>query len=825
MRNKKVIYLLVLYYIFVIFALNSADKTRGLKLIIEEEKGEFKSVTLYNKTHAVLIAIDDYPFENNVSDLNYPINDAEGLKEVLENDYKFDTIVTLYNKEATKRNIEDTLFSLNSRFDYNDALLIFFAGHGYTGTIKGEKIGYLIPYDGSFDDSKMHNNLNMISLRDYISKVLKPKHIFFIFDSCYSGTLFEKKRGRSEKVMRSLEYLKKITEEPVIMGFTAGSDNEEVIDGGLFGHSIFTGRIIEKLKETNDYITAKELITSVSEKVYTDAKNRKHEQTPQGGVLYGQGDFVFIPNYVSKLDNSITVVEKARKELEEYEKMINKAKIEKNKIKEKELEDLAKAIKEDIKSKDLERKRLEEDAKNRKINEEESRVNYSAAEEELALLRLQIKQKEKEVSSIGKNIWNMIDEARKLERRIKESNVDFEKRKTDFLDKTNKYYDELIKELKKIPKGEFEKEIDYERRINDEIYQIVERRKRDISEYDKEINEAKSNIINNMGKTLKNIVKKTYPYPDNKYKIKVGEYNSEEEHFEVTISVLEEILIKGKKYEKWRHFNEIWNIAIDAAKRIGNYREYLKIELKSGITKLNNDYYNDPSYLTIIDPKTNEKLLIQSICLNDIVIKIEERKEEEEERMIEKRQKEIEKHQREEAIRKEKREEEREYTAETEKRERDARRRARISDIKSNMEDIRNNVNYYAVGKGLYIFAAIFPVTNLLFFPYYTKYFDKWGLFAASSITVTFGIIFLCVVPVSSGAGVPVNGSLGGICMGATYIINLIAGIYRAVKYGGWGRFYRDRFGYLNSGNKRKLCFDFGFNVQQELCFEFVVKL
>ncbi|MCK4796405.1 MAG: tetratricopeptide repeat protein [Spirochaetes bacterium] len=635
-----------LFLLIILLLLNNLfSKERGLKVIIKNKSGEYESVSLYNKTHAVLIAIDDYSSEAGIPDLEYPVKDAEGMKEVLKNDFKFDTIVTLYNKKATKRNIEDTLFKLNVEFSKNDALLIFFAGHGYTKTAKDEKIGYIIPYDGSFDDTKMHKNLNMITLRDYISKELKPKHIFYIFDSCYSGTLFEK-RGESEKARRDLEYLKEITAETVTMGFTAGTDEEQVLDGGPFGHSVFTGRIIEALKKTDDYITAKELITTVSKKVYYDAKDRGNKQSPQGGILYGQGDFVFIPNVIAKADMSKTAIERAKKELNEFEKMINKAKNEKDRKKEKELKAQKKALEEDITAKELIRERLEEDAKRRKIEKEEAKKNYNAAEEELAQLKLMLKQKQKELSASGRNIFTMLKEAKKLDKDIKDIKASFEKKRNNFTAKTNRYYDNQIKDAKKSPQGEFEKSDDYKIRINSEVAKINRRRKNDIAEYEAGIDQAKSEILTGMKKTLTEILDKTYPYPEDKYKVKIGKYNPDEEYYDVTVSFL---IIKkdkdGKKYTKWIPYKVKWDIDIYNAKDIAGYRDYLITEVKSGIIYFDKKYTNEPNILVIKDPKKDKVVLENEFYRNKkkymAMSEEKERKRKEEEKKKEEEKEEL----------------------------------------------------------------------------------------------------------------------------------------------------------------------------------------
>jgi hypothetical protein len=75
---------------------------------------------------------------------------------------------------------------------------------------------------------------------------------------------------------------------------SAGGKGEQVLDGGRYGHSVFTGRLIEALQETTYYVTAKELGLSIPKKVFSDARERGHRQIPQFGNLLGEGDFVFL---------------------------------------------------------------------------------------------------------------------------------------------------------------------------------------------------------------------------------------------------------------------------------------------------------------------------------------------------------------------------------------------------------------------------------------------------------------------------------------------------------------------------------------------------
>lgn len=134
-------------------------------------------MSLYDKTKAILIAIDNYPGNSGIPKLSYCVKDSNGLKEILQNEYKFNEVITLYNEKATKQGIIDRI--LKTELGQNDALLIFYAGHGYTETTKkGDKIGYIVPYDGSISESELQKNLDMGYILDYISKKNKRKTYF-----------------------------------------------------------------------------------------------------------------------------------------------------------------------------------------------------------------------------------------------------------------------------------------------------------------------------------------------------------------------------------------------------------------------------------------------------------------------------------------------------------------------------------------------------------------------------------------------------------------------------------------------------------------------
>lgn len=289
----KIFFYLILILTFSTPIQAKANVTRGVNVLASDPvSGKTAEVPLYDRTYAVLIGIDSYQ-EEGIPRLKNAVNDAEGIKQVLEKNYKFDEIISLYNKNATKERIIETLVdTLSDKVSKNDAVLVFWAGHGtQTSDTKYGEIGYLVPFDGSF--KKFSKNISMIALKDEISQKLKAKHIFYIMDACYSGLMADT-RALPKQTKRDLAALRKISKEDVRLILTAGRKGEEVLDG-FNGHSVFTNRLIEALTDQVDFITANELQSIVTVSVTSDALKLNHNQTPVFKKLYGEGDFVFVP--------------------------------------------------------------------------------------------------------------------------------------------------------------------------------------------------------------------------------------------------------------------------------------------------------------------------------------------------------------------------------------------------------------------------------------------------------------------------------------------------------------------------------------------------
>ncbi|OQY54656.1 MAG: hypothetical protein DRR08_22100 [Candidatus Parabeggiatoa sp. nov. 2] len=175
-------------------------------------------------------------------------------------------------------------------FDKNNRLLFFYSGHGYTRNNKG----YIVPTDAP------NPQLNEKSEKGFLKKAvgmnqiltwarrMEAKHALFLFDSCFSGTVFKAKS--LPKMPRQISQMAKL---PVRQFITAGSADEEVP-----AKSVFTPAFIDALQYRlgdlykDGYVTGEELGLYLKNKVHEHS-----EQTPQYGKIrdydLSRGDFVF----------------------------------------------------------------------------------------------------------------------------------------------------------------------------------------------------------------------------------------------------------------------------------------------------------------------------------------------------------------------------------------------------------------------------------------------------------------------------------------------------------------------------------------------------
>ncbi len=202
------------------------------------------AVDANRKDYALVIVTDKY---DNWDDLSNPINDGRTIGGILKEKYGFITEVV---ENPTLEEINDKLFDYNTRkFNPQDQLFVFFAGHGYFDETLGE--GYVVAANSLLNDKGKTSYLSHNILRERLDN-MKCDHIFLAMDVCFGGT-FDKKlaKARGNEVMEEAmdkQYLVKKLNKRTRKFLTSGS-KEYVPDGAPGHNSPFATQFIKALRE------------------------------------------------------------------------------------------------------------------------------------------------------------------------------------------------------------------------------------------------------------------------------------------------------------------------------------------------------------------------------------------------------------------------------------------------------------------------------------------------------------------------------------------------------------------------------------------------
>jgi hypothetical protein len=242
--------------------------------------------SIYKNSWAVLIGIDKYAHPN-IPKLRYAVNDVWAVERaLLEQGFSADRIVKLTDAGATKAKIEEMLGDqLRQRVTPQDRILVFFAGHGKTDTLRsGEEEGFLLAVDS--DPGRLFSTAISMSAVRQISDRLPAKHILYIVDACYSGYAIYNRVATST-------LLEEMGRQPAIQILTAGRKQDEAQERS--GHGIFTEVLVRGLQGAafgdKNWLALEELGLWVKQRVFAES-NRL--QLPQYGNLSGEGQFVFM---------------------------------------------------------------------------------------------------------------------------------------------------------------------------------------------------------------------------------------------------------------------------------------------------------------------------------------------------------------------------------------------------------------------------------------------------------------------------------------------------------------------------------------------------
>ncbi|NBO66415.1 MAG: hypothetical protein EBU88_16490, partial [Acidobacteria bacterium] len=243
--------------------------------------------------HALLIYVQDYQDAN--LRLENPKIDAERIERTLTRNYQFErtNVRTLGNPD--RETLLNTLEEYAEKMTNQNALLIFYAGHG----VWDEKIGqgYWLPVNAT--SGRRSNWISNSDIRDRI-KSIRSRHTLLISDACFSGSLLRDTPGTFGRTVA----IDELTRLPSRRAMTSGALTT------VPDRSVFVDYLVSRLESnTEQYLTAGTLFDRLEIPVINNSRTK---QTPRYGVIPEAddegGQFVFVRRTRAAESDEVTVI-------------------------------------------------------------------------------------------------------------------------------------------------------------------------------------------------------------------------------------------------------------------------------------------------------------------------------------------------------------------------------------------------------------------------------------------------------------------------------------------------------------------------------------
>jgi hypothetical protein len=252
--------------------------------------------------YVFVIGVNNYA--NEQYQLKYAVADAEDFaaevkrqQESLKRYAKVE-IISVVDAQATKANITQKLSELAKLVQPEDAVIVFFAGHG---TAQGNQF-YLIPNDLGYEGPR--ENLSQAGLQTILDHSISDRELeklfegidagrfLLVIDACNSGQALdaeEKRRGpMNSKGLAQLAY------EKGMYVLTAAQSYQAAQEAAKFGHGFLTYALVEEgLKQgaadrepKNGSIDIREWLNFATDEVPKMQENNSRE------ALRGRGRFI-----------------------------------------------------------------------------------------------------------------------------------------------------------------------------------------------------------------------------------------------------------------------------------------------------------------------------------------------------------------------------------------------------------------------------------------------------------------------------------------------------------------------------------------------------
>ena len=264
---------------------------------------------------AYIVAVGINNYSNPHYNLKYAVADAEDFSAEVKKQqeslkrYAKVEVISLSDAQATKANISQKLSELSTRVQPEDAVIVYFAGHG---TAQGKQF-YLIPHDLGYTGPR--ENLSKAGLQTILDHSISDRdleklfegidadQLLLVIDACNSGQALEaeeKRRGpMNSKGLAQLAY------EKGMYVLTAAQSYQAAQEAAKFGHGFLTYALIEEgLKQGKADREPEDLAINLREWLnYATEEVPKMQEQNSLEALRGRGRYVVFVGDGSRIND------------------------------------------------------------------------------------------------------------------------------------------------------------------------------------------------------------------------------------------------------------------------------------------------------------------------------------------------------------------------------------------------------------------------------------------------------------------------------------------------------------------------------------------
>ena len=236
-----------------------------------------------DKRWAVVIGVGEYESDD-IPDLEFARADAEAVRDFLMSDAAgpFEEVLYLADEEATGAAMREALFVFLQQADWDDLVVIYYAGHGAPDPMRPDNL-YLLPTDSDLD-ALAATGFPMWDVKTALRRQIAAERVLVIADACHSaGTADGDVVGGSDDNVIAGGFSQLFTPSRRLMMTAADTNEFSLEDSRWGGHGVFTHFLLEGLSGHGDansdgIVTFTELFDYVAGNVRTATGGRQNPQ-------------------------------------------------------------------------------------------------------------------------------------------------------------------------------------------------------------------------------------------------------------------------------------------------------------------------------------------------------------------------------------------------------------------------------------------------------------------------------------------------------------------------------------------------------------------